>query len=884
MAVEKVFLSYAHSDSHHCKKICSCLNSCGIPFWHDETGLPPSAEDFNELIEGAIDECKYFICVWTEHIKNSDYCRKELERAFEWKKREPQRCIYILKMEENLDNLTDLPKGCNILAGGANFLHAYNDDLLQNAIGRIANQLFDGSIQNGLSLEQFLKDANEYVSAELDKITLPIHISVSVDKSGNDHDYNDIVTLLLGQKKVFLHGERGSGRTALILAVYKKLLENLRREMLDGAKTIHVPIYIELEKIWNWHTIVIKDVLHQLCGYMQVPYCTDRSVKYTILLDGEMRTTRGYLPEIVDSIINNDSGVYSVLVSQTVHQFLDADFKEYEVRKLNFAEVVNYVVKTINNEVQIRRFFKRLLGKAFEETSFDESIPNIYFKTVRKIYKYFVEENSNENSSISLDDFYSVSLAETTQRGRLPQNFVDDDEIAVWKKLIKGNEVFHAIRTPFYLNHLIEMYSSDRELIFPYRLRTLQVKICQKMLDKLTSNVELKHKMLWNFLIPLAEELKRVNGGNKPITLSEFRKVVNNTNFDRIKKTLNEGGIINIANDDVVFQYDFLYDYFLNCAETSAADRIEAKLRTCKSTELTKLFLSYIPHNEPFSEYSKDAVEIAVDIIIDERDAFKMTDGEEKRTLEIINEKLKTTQDIHQRASILNGVGKLFGRLDFTLHEEEFFNINNRDFWCENSDGTLLSSMPITFYYFNMFIAEGYQQERFWEYGRESIVMKDGGLRIRPLKTDDGVSCVFEIANHPVVGVSWYEANAFCKWLQTKLGDDIIVELPRVDQIVKYLCDEGIAARHYNALNGERFNSTTPVGVFSPKCEGPIDILGNVWEWTSDVFDFYGDTIAKCYGGSWTSNISKGKLITTYPTKLSSNNVGFRVVAKQKII
>ena len=87
-----------------------------------------------------------------------------------------------------------------------------------------------------------------------------------------------------------------------------------------------------------------------------------------------------------------------------------------------------------------------------------------------------------------MDDFYSVSLAETTQRGRLPQNFVDDDEIAVWKKLIKGNEVFHAIRTPFYLNHLIDMYSYDKDLIFPYRLRTLEVKICQKMLGKLTSN------------------------------------------------------------------------------------------------------------------------------------------------------------------------------------------------------------------------------------------------------------------------------------------------------------------------------------------------------------------------------------------------------------
>ena len=87
--------------------------------------------------------------------------------------------------------------------------------MLQNAIGRIANQLFDGSIQNGLSLKQFMKEVDDYISTELGKIILPIHISVSVDKSGNDHDYNDIVTLLLGQKKVFymvnaVAGERHS--------------------------------------------------------------------------------------------------------------------------------------------------------------------------------------------------------------------------------------------------------------------------------------------------------------------------------------------------------------------------------------------------------------------------------------------------------------------------------------------------------------------------------------------------------------------------------------------------------------------------------------------------------------------------------------------------
>ena len=880
MASEKVFLSYAHSDNLYCKKLCSLLTHCGIPFWCDENGLPPSAEDFNELIEDAIDDCKYFICVWTAHIKDSDYCKKELERAFEWKKREPQRNIYILKMEENLDNLTDLPRGCNILASGANFIEAHNDDVMEQAVKRIATQLFDGSIQGGLSLEIFQKEIREYATKELANIKLPIHISVTIDKNGNDHDYRDIVTLLSNHNKVFLHGERGSGRTAIICATYKALLEKLVQNVDDDASTYYVPIYIELEKIWNWHAVVIKDVLHQLCGYMSVPYCTDKAVEYVILLDGEMRTTRGYLPEIVDSIIDENSGIYSVLVSQTVHQFLDSSFKDFEVRKLNFSEVVNYVVKKIGNEVQIRRFFKRLLFKAFEDTSYDESVPNIYFKTIKKIYRYFVEESENENSSITIDDFYSINLAETTQKGRLPQSLVDDDEIIVWKKLIKGNEIFHAIRTPFYLNQLIELYSSDKDLVFPYRLRTLQIKICQRLIDDLDSNAELKQKMIWDFLVPLALSLNRTNGGNKPITISAFRKIVNNTNFDRIKRILNEGGIINIANNDVVFQYDFLYDYFLNCAETSDADRIEAKLRTCRSTELTRLFLAYISHNEPFAEYGKDAVEIATDIIMDERDSFKMTDYETRQAVEIIKKKLKLSNNAHQRASILNGIGKMFNRLDLSKNEDDFFDVQNESFWCKIGEDMFLSALPITFYYFNIFIADGYQNEEFWEYGRESIVMKDGGIRIRPLKTDDGITRVFEIPNHPVVGITWYEANAFCKWLQKKLGNSVEVFLPRVEHIRKYLNDVAIESKLYNSQNAERFDATTPVGIFSNDNNSPIDIVGNVWEWSGDEYDFYGDKIVSCYGGSWTSTVNRDRLLTTYPAKLSSNNIGFRVMVK----
>ena len=116
---------------------------------------------------------------------------------------------------------------------------------------------------------------------------------------------------------------------------------------------------------------------------------------------------------------------------------------------------------------------------------------------------------------------------------------------------------------------------------------------------------------------------------------------------------------------------------------------------------------------------------------------------------------------------------------------------------------------------------------------------------------------------HPVVGVSWNDATAFCTWLSRKEGKTY--RLPTEAQW-EYACRAGSTTRYSGGDDPEDLASignvadatakarfpdwkkwtirgsdgyayTAPVGKFRANSFGLYDMHGNVWEWCSDWWD-----------------------------------------------
>lgn len=184
---------------------------------------------------------------------------------------------------------------------------------------------------------------------------------------------------------------------------------------------------------------------------------------------------------------------------------------------------------------------------------------------------------------------------------------------------------------------------------------------------------------------------------------------------------------------------------------------------------------------------------------------------------------------------------------------------------------------------------------------------RDGCLHGSEWRFDENISWrtpgFIQDDNHPVVCVSWNDAQAFIQWLNNSGGKSY--RLPTEAEWEYSARSKGKTEKYAGTNNGDELgeyawynansgNHTHPVGQKTQNSLGLYDMTGNAWEWCQDWFaeDYYsrsprnnpsgppfGSSLI-LRGGSWYSDQQKARVTVrsfVFPTARSINFNGFRL-------
>ncbi len=245
-----------------------------------------------------------------------------------------------------------------------------------------------------------------------------------------------------------------------------------------------------------------------------------------------------------------------------------------------------------------------------------------------------------------------------------------------------------------------------------------------------------------------------------------------------------------------------------------------------------------------------------------------------------------------------------------------------------------ISLYPVTQAQYQCFVDDqGYDQSAFWKEAIDDGLWKNGNFQNRKRAKSYGGN--FDLPNHPVVGITWYEARAFTRWLTVKyqelnlLPADKDIRLPTEAEWekasrggseqpgqphivhatdicsdkpeIKMKAGENRIYPWGKTVDEDKMNcemiiqSTSAVGCFchGQSIYGCEEMSGNVWEWCNDWYEGYPSTTVTdpvgpiagsdrvIRGGSWDNyaRYCRSAYRFSYRPENRNNYLGFRLCA-----
>jgi formylglycine-generating enzyme required for sulfatase activity len=116
--------------------------------------------------------------------------------------------------------------------------------------------------------------------------------------------------------------------------------------------------------------------------------------------------------------------------------------------------------------------------------------------------------------------------------------------------------------------------------------------------------------------------------------------------------------------------------------------------------------------------------------------------------------------------------------------------------------------------------------------------------------------------DHPVVHVSWLDAQAYCRWAQARLPREAggLEGAPFAwgDELVpggSHMANIWQGEFPWHNARDDGYAGTSPVCAYPPNGFGLYDMIGNVWEWTADDFGTVADSCCGNNAGPHTETL-----------------------------